>query len=52
METGWAEPHPLVHEGRCPPTLVMLYGPRDEDELAVVWELVRRSHAFASGKIL
>ncbi|MFB4278134.1 luciferase family protein [Nonomuraea sp. MTCD27] len=52
VEKGWAELHPIVHEGRCPPTLVLLYGPRDEDELETVWELVRRSHAFASGQIL
>ncbi|MGN9847292.1 luciferase domain-containing protein [Nonomuraea sp. H19] len=45
----WGEPHPAVLEGRIPPTLVMLYGPRDERELETVWELVRRSHAFASG---
>jgi phospholipase/carboxylesterase len=49
---GWGEFHPLVLEGRCPPTLIMVYGPRDDDELETVWELVRRSHAFASGQIL
>ncbi|MEV1172498.1 luciferase family protein [Nonomuraea sp. NPDC049784] len=47
---GWAEFHPAVHEGRHPPTLVMLYGPRNEADLETVWQLVRRSHAFASGQ--
>jgi hypothetical protein len=49
---GWAEMHPVVHDRGHPPTLVMLYGPRDEAELETVWELVRRSHAYASGQIL
>ncbi|WP_345572403.1 luciferase family protein [Nonomuraea rosea] len=49
---GWGELHPVAVEGRCPPTLIMLYGPRDEDELETVWDLVRRSHAFAAGQIL
>ncbi|SEH00010.1 phospholipase/carboxylesterase [Nonomuraea solani] len=49
---GWGEFHPLVASGHCPPTLLLLYGPRDEEELAVVWRLVCRSHAFASGQIL
>ncbi|TMR25352.1 phospholipase [Nonomuraea turkmeniaca] len=52
VEKGWGEPHPVVRDGRHAPTLVMVYGPRDEDELETVWELVRRSHAFASGQVL
>jgi hypothetical protein len=27
----------------------MVYGPRDEDELATVWQLVEASYAFARG---
>lgn len=49
---GWGEFHPLVHTGHCPPTLLMVYGPRDPEELEVVWDLVRRSHAFAAGQVL
>ncbi|MFG1703008.1 luciferase family protein [Nonomuraea sp. M3C6] len=52
VEKGWGELHPIVHEGRHPPTLVMIYGPRDEEELETVWKLVRRSYAYASGQIL
>ena len=33
--------------GLIPPTAVMLYAPRDEDELAVVQALVQASHEFA-----
>ncbi|WP_226899457.1 luciferase domain-containing protein [Nonomuraea phyllanthi] len=49
---GWAEMHPVVHERGLAPTLVMVYGPRDAEELETVWTLVRRSHAFASGRTL
>lgn len=44
---GWAEVHTLVHKGRRPPNLVMLYGPRDADELETIWHLVETSYAFA-----
>ncbi|GAA4915070.1 luciferase family protein [Streptomyces coeruleoprunus] len=46
---GWAEHHPLVGRGYLPGTAVMLYSPRDDDELDVVWRLVLRSHAYARG---
>jgi hypothetical protein len=44
---GWAEPHFLVHTGQAPPTVVMLYAPRDEDERDVILGLVRASYDFA-----
>jgi hypothetical protein len=44
---GWAEPHFLVHTGQAPPTVVMLYAPRDERECEVVLGLVRASYEFA-----
>lgn len=47
-EAGWAEPHFLVLTGRLPATHVMVYAPRDDDEVAVVTDLVRRSYEFAS----
>jgi hypothetical protein len=47
VEAGWAEVHPVARLGLIPPTAVMLYAPRDEDELAVIEQLVPASHAFA-----
>ena len=47
VAAGWAEPHPAALRGLIPPTAVMLYAPRDEDELDVIESLVRASHAFA-----
>jgi hypothetical protein len=46
---GWAELHPLARAGRLPETLVMVYGPRDEDELETVWSLVGASYDHARG---
>jgi hypothetical protein len=50
IEAGWAEFHPLVEAGRLPPTVVMVYAPRDKAELAVVSGMVRESHQFARGQ--
>ena len=49
IENGWAERHPLAGQHGLPANIVMVYGPRDEDELAAVEDLVRASHAFATG---
>jgi hypothetical protein len=49
LEKGWAEPHPLVARGLVPASVVMLYGPRDPEELEIIWALVQESHGFASG---
>lgn len=45
---GWAQPHPIaLLQGD--PTLLMVYGPRDAEELETAWALVRASYAYASG---
>jgi len=44
---GWAEPHFLVRTGQAPPTVVMIYAPRDESERDVVLGLVRASYELA-----
>ncbi|MGH9091406.1 MAG: luciferase family protein [Acidimicrobiales bacterium] len=45
---GWAEPHFLVHKGQAPPTVALLYAPRDERERELVLGLVRASYEFAA----
>lgn len=50
IDAGWAELHPVARLGLLPPTAVMVYAPRDDDERAVVETLVRASHAFARGE--
>lgn len=47
-EQGWGEPHPVARMGLIPPTAMMVYGPRDEEELEIVWSILRASHAFAT----
>jgi hypothetical protein len=47
---GWAEPHPMAERGVVPETVVMVYGPRDADELDVVVSLVRESYRYAGGR--
>lgn len=47
IRQGWAEQHPMARQGYLPGTLVMVYGPRDPEELDIVWQLVRISHHFA-----
>lgn len=49
IQAGWAEFHPAVREGRRPPVQVMIYAPRDWDELETVYELVCASRDFARG---
>lgn len=48
-ERGWGEPHPVARMGLIPETAMMVYGPRDEHELEIVWRILRASHAFATG---
>ena len=52
IESGWSELHPMARRGAAPQTLVMLYGPRDREELEMVWRLVQASYAFARGEEL
>jgi hypothetical protein len=49
IQLGWAEQHPGVRTGIMPPTLVMLYAPRDTSELRVAFHLIRASARFAKG---
>jgi phospholipase/carboxylesterase len=48
-EAGWAEPHFLVRTGQLPPSIVMIYAPRDAAEQDVVRRLVRASYEYALG---
>jgi phospholipase/carboxylesterase len=47
---GWGRPH-LWAGTRLSPGFVMVYGPRDDAELATVLAIVRASHAYASGAL-
>ena len=45
---GWGRPH-MWAGTRLSSGFMMVYGPRDEQELAVVLGIVRASHAYAGG---
>ncbi len=49
IEAGWAEQHPLARHFH--PGLVMLYAPRDEDEVEVVVGLIVDALRFAGGAV-
>lgn len=50
IDAGWAELHPLARLGSLPGVVVMLYGPRDADELEVVFGLLLESYRAAGGR--
>ena len=52
VEKGWGEDHYLVTQGQYPVGLVMVFSPRNEDELEVVKSIVRKSYEYATGKTL
>lgn len=49
VAAGWAEQHPMASRGLVGENAVMVYAPRDDAEREVVTELVRSSHAYATG---
>jgi phospholipase/carboxylesterase len=48
IANGWAERHPLAGKFGLPDNIVMIYGPRDDDELMVVADLLHASHRWAT----
>ena len=49
LAKGWGEMHPMALLGRIPPHAVMLYAPRDADDVELVLRVIARSHEFATG---
>ncbi|KXF81592.1 luciferase domain-containing protein [Enterovibrio coralii] len=47
VRKGWGEDHYLVTQGHYPKGLIMVFSPRDDDELDVVKTIVERSYQFA-----
>jgi hypothetical protein len=50
VEAGWAEVHPAVPLLGLPENRLMLYGPRDESELEVVFGLLLDAYRYAGGR--
>ena len=47
-EKGWGEDHYLVTQGYYPVGLVLIFSPRDEEELEVVKSIVQKSYDYAT----
>jgi hypothetical protein len=50
VASGWAEVHPVARAGMAPEHDVMLYGPRDEREVDVVFGLIAAALRQAGGR--
>ena len=50
VAAGWAEVHPVALAGLAPTNRVMLFGPRDEDEVDVLFGLVAAAVRYAGGR--
>ena len=50
IEQGWGEWHPMIKRGILPPNIVMLYAPRNQEELEVTKVILGRSYEFAKRK--
>ena len=49
IEQGWGELHPLAVSGRIPPTVMMIFAPRNEADVEVIMQIVAASQRFAMG---
>jgi hypothetical protein len=49
IRKGWAEQHPVARMGRIPQNVVMIYAPRDAEEIEVVAGLVMEAYRYAGG---
>ncbi|MFH8562515.1 luciferase family protein [Streptomyces sp. NPDC017988] len=49
LDAGWGERHPLYHPQRA--NALMVYAPRDEDEFALVQQVVAASYQYATGRV-
>jgi len=52
INQGWGEDHYLVTLGRLPKGLVLVFSPRNEDELETLKTIVTRSYEYATNQLL
>lgn len=50
VSAGWGEVHTVVWLGDAPANSMMLYSPRNEEEMEVIWSLVEESYRYATGE--
>ena len=49
IDKGWGELHPVIKKGWLPPNFIMLFAPRDTDEMEIARKILLRSYEFATG---
>ncbi len=49
IERGWSELHLIARTQELPGSVVLIYAPRDPDEVDAVWTLLQASHEYAGG---
>jgi hypothetical protein len=49
IEKGWGEIHPMARGGGRSAVPLMVFGPRNDEELEVVWLILQASFEFAGG---
>ena len=47
INKGWGEWHPLIQRGILPPNIIMLYAPRNAEELEVAKVVLEHSYTYA-----
>lgn len=53
IEQGWAVPHPMAGQPTVSPLLVLLYAPRDAQEMALVMAILHIAYIYArTGEVL
>lgn len=51
IDKGWGEWHPLIKRGFLPPNIIMMYAPRNAEELQASKFILGHSYAFANGQL-
>lgn len=53
LHKGWARIHPLAQymAGAIPPQSLILYAPRNEKELKLIWKIIQAAYSFACGRV-
>jgi hypothetical protein len=51
LEAGWGELHPLAELGKITPTALLVYAPRDDEEIETVLAIAQAAFAYASTPI-
>jgi hypothetical protein len=51
VDSGWAEVHPVARARLARENIGMIYDPRDDHEVDVVFSLVLAAYLYAGGKV-